>query len=141
MGLLKSNKSISRKDFFWPNSIFCHFKNGQKSIFELGKNLKMPKMQFHEKKFDFTSFLAWTFLIFLASCVVFENMTFFTVPRGCRCGISQWTRLCFIIIAFDGWSSSCRFAQDKNSFAIISHSIYLGCGHTYPVAGCQVCQF
>ena len=70
-----------------------------------------------------------------------ENMTFFTVPRGCRCGISQWTRLCFIIIAFDGWSSSCRFAQDKNSFAIISHSIYLGCGHTYPVVGCQVCQF
>ena len=26
---------------------FCNFKNGQKSIFELGK---LPKMQFHEKK-------------------------------------------------------------------------------------------
>ena len=35
---------------FWPNSIFCSFKNGQKSIFELGKSLKQPKMQFHEKK-------------------------------------------------------------------------------------------
>ena len=35
---------------FWPNSIFCHFKNGSKSIFELGKSLKLPKMQFHEKK-------------------------------------------------------------------------------------------
>ena len=23
---------------FWPKSIFCHFKNGQKSIFELGKS-------------------------------------------------------------------------------------------------------
>ena len=33
---------------FWPNSIFCHFKNGQKSIFELGKSLKLLKMQFHE---------------------------------------------------------------------------------------------
>ena len=40
---MKSNKSIS------PN--FCNFKNGQKSIFELGKGLKLLKMQFHEKKF------------------------------------------------------------------------------------------
>ena len=35
-------------------------------------------MQFHEKKidlFDFTSFfLAWTFLNFLACCVVFQNI-------------------------------------------------------------------
>ena len=29
---------------------FCNFKNGQKSIFELGKNLKLPNMQFHIKK-------------------------------------------------------------------------------------------
>ena len=35
--LVKSNKSISR-NFFSPNSIFCNFKNGQKSIFELGKS-------------------------------------------------------------------------------------------------------
>ena len=58
-------KSISRIIFF------CNFKNGQKSIFELGK---LPKMQFHEKKFldlfDFTSFFAWTFLNYLAHCVV-----------------------------------------------------------------------
>ena len=40
-----SNKSISR-NLFSPNSIFCKFKNGQKSIFELGKSLKLPKMQF-----------------------------------------------------------------------------------------------
>ena len=43
-------------------------------IFELGKSLKLPKMQFHEKKldlFDFTNFLAWTFLNFLARCVFF----------------------------------------------------------------------
>ena len=67
--LVKSNKSI-RRNIFWPNSIFCNFKNGQKSIFELEKSLKLPRMQFHEKKnlifLDFTSFLAWTFLIFLA---------------------------------------------------------------------------
>ena len=48
--LVKSNKSISRK-FFWPNSNFCNFKNDQKSIFELGKSLKLPKMQFQKKKF------------------------------------------------------------------------------------------
>ena len=55
----------------WPNSIFCNFKNGQKSIFELGKRLKLPKMQFHVKQiylFDFTSFFAWTSLNFLARC-------------------------------------------------------------------------
>ena len=60
---VKSNKSISRK-----NSIFYNFKNGQKSIFELGKSLKVPKMQFHEKKidlYDFTSFFA-TFDDFLS---------------------------------------------------------------------------
>ena len=28
---------------------FCFFKNGQKSIFELGKSLKLQEMQFHEK--------------------------------------------------------------------------------------------
>ena len=38
---MKSNKSIS---------IFCNFKNGQKSIFELEKSFKLPEMQFHEKK-------------------------------------------------------------------------------------------
>ena len=47
--LVKSNKS-SFTEFFSPNSIFCNFKNGQKSIFELGKRLKLTKMQFHEKK-------------------------------------------------------------------------------------------
>ena len=48
--LVKSNKSISR---FFVEQIpsFFHFKNGQKSIFELGKSLKLPKMQFHEKKY------------------------------------------------------------------------------------------
>ena len=34
---------------FSVNSIFCYFKNGQKSIFELGESLKLPKMQFQEK--------------------------------------------------------------------------------------------
>ena len=40
--LVKSNKSISRT-CFWSNFIFCHFKNDQKSIFELAKSLKLPK--------------------------------------------------------------------------------------------------
>ena len=42
---------------FRPKSIFWNFKNGQKSIFEMGKSLKLPKMQFHEiDLLDFTSF-------------------------------------------------------------------------------------
>ena len=59
-------KKISR-NFYWPDFIFCNFKIGQKSIFELGKSLKLPKMQFHEKKidlFDFTSSLPGLFKIF-----------------------------------------------------------------------------
>ena len=52
---MKSNKSISRNFVFWPKSIFCNFKNGQKPFFELWKSLKLPKMQFHEKK--------WIYLI------------------------------------------------------------------------------
>ena len=57
--LVKSNKSIWR-NFFWPNSIFCNFKNDQISIFELGKSLKLPKMEFH-----------FQFLIYLISRVNF----------------------------------------------------------------------
>ena len=62
--------------FFNQIPFFCNFKNDQKSIFEMEKSLKLPTMQFHEKKihnfhekykkkifhendlFDFTSFLA-----------------------------------------------------------------------------------
>ena len=50
---------------FGTKSIFCNFKNGQKSIFELEKSLKLPKMQFHEiDLFDFMSFLPRLFKIF-----------------------------------------------------------------------------
>ena len=36
-----------QEKIFWPKSIFCYFKNGQKSIFGLGK---LPEMQFHGEK-------------------------------------------------------------------------------------------
>ena len=50
---------------FWPKSIFCNFKNDQKSIFELVKSLKLPKMQFHEFVFiDLTSFFCLDFFKF-----------------------------------------------------------------------------
>ena len=71
--LVKSNKSISRI-IYLAEFQFFNFQNGQKSIFELGKSLKLPKMQFHEIFFlfiDFTSFFAWTFLNFLARCEIF----------------------------------------------------------------------
>ena len=53
---MKSNKSISRKNFFGPKSIFCHFKTGRNSIVELEKILKLPSnfsrnfaLSFHAK--------------------------------------------------------------------------------------------
>ena len=51
--LANSNKSISRNFFFDQIPFFCDLINGQKSFFELGKSLKLPKMQFHVKKIDF----------------------------------------------------------------------------------------
>ena len=42
--LVKSNRYVNQfHDFFLPNSIFCNFKNGQKSIFELGEKFKTAK--------------------------------------------------------------------------------------------------
>ena len=51
------NQFHKKKIFFYPNSIFSYFKNGQKSIFELGKSLKLPKN-------DFTIFFCLDFLNF-----------------------------------------------------------------------------
>ena len=45
---------------------------------ELGKSLKLPKMQFHENifdLFDFTNFFAWTVLNFLARCAGTRSTT------------------------------------------------------------------
>ena len=55
------------KNFFDQTPILCNFKNGQNSIFELGKSLKLPEMQLHGKKIDlfvFMSFFAGTFVNF-----------------------------------------------------------------------------
>ena len=61
--------SPKKKIFCLPNSINLQF---QKSIFELGKSLKPPKMQFHEKIFLIylisRVFLPGLFLNFLACC-------------------------------------------------------------------------
>ena len=78
---MKSNKSISRKNFFNQIQFFAISKMDQTQFFEQGKSLKLPEMQFYEEKkvdlfdftsfidvFDFTSFSAWTFLNFLAYC-------------------------------------------------------------------------
>ena len=54
---------------FWTNFNFCHYKNDQKSIFELGKS-KTAKNAISQKRvlFDFKSFFVWTFFNFLAHC-------------------------------------------------------------------------
>ena len=50
---------------FDQNPFFCNFKNGQKSIFELGKKFKTAKNAISPKilfdLFDFTSFLLGLF--------------------------------------------------------------------------------
>ena len=67
---MKSKKVISRKNF-GTKIHFCHFKNGQKSIFELGEKFKTAKNVISREKkdlFDFTSFFAPEFYNFLAHC-------------------------------------------------------------------------
>ena len=58
--------------FFNVKAFFCYYKNGQKSIFELGKCFKTAKNAISQRKkndlFDFKSCFAWTFLNFLARC-------------------------------------------------------------------------
>ena len=69
---MKSNKSISLK-IFLTKFHFFNLRNGQKSIFELGK---LPKMQFHGKKKFFLTylisrvFLPQFFFNFLTHCVI-----------------------------------------------------------------------
>ena len=67
--LVKSNKSISR------NCIFGSFKLFPSSKIDFRPFLKSQKMDFGPKiffrkidLFDFTNFLAWTYLNFLAHC-------------------------------------------------------------------------
>ena len=56
MGQKIKKKVLKSNNFFDKNPFFCNFKNGQKSIFEQGKSLKLPEMQFHEKIFDLGPF-------------------------------------------------------------------------------------
>ena len=84
--LMKSNKSISW-NFFWANSIIYNFKIGQKSIFELEKSLKLPKMQFHEKNFWFIWFHEFFCLDFFKFCGPLcpsrkGSKTFSSIHRG-----------------------------------------------------------
>ena len=55
----KKTREIKQINFTKKKNFF-NFKIGQKSIFEQGKSLKLPQMQFNEKKvfdlFDFKSF-------------------------------------------------------------------------------------
>ena len=68
--LLKSNKAISWN--FPPKFNFLLFQKWPKINFWTGKKFKTAKNAISQKKidlFDFTSFLAWTFLNFLAHYV------------------------------------------------------------------------
>ena len=53
---MKSNKSISRKNVFDQNPFFAISKMAKNHFLKWEKSLKLPKVQFHEKKIGFISF-------------------------------------------------------------------------------------
>ena len=62
---------FSRKKISDQIPFFAISKMAKNQFLNWGKSLKLPEMQFHEKKFDlfdFTSFFALAFLNFLARC-------------------------------------------------------------------------
>jgi len=73
--------------FFWPNSIFCNFKNGQKLIFEQGEKFKTAKNAISRKKIWFYKFFFCLdfFLNFVAHCglcvenIIIPGISFFCV--------------------------------------------------------------
>ena len=68
-------KWINLTKFFLTKILFLQFWNGPKTIFELRKSSKLPKMQFHEiDLFDFTSFFTWTFFNFLGRCAQWSKI-------------------------------------------------------------------
>ena len=80
------------KKIFWPNSIFCNFKNGQKWAFELGKKFKTSKnaisRNYFFDLFDFTSFFCLEFFKFSGPLFGIEPTVLF--PASSRiCKISN----------------------------------------------------
>ena len=84
-GPKKSKKSRQKKtceiNFFSWNCIFGTFKLFPSSKIDFRRYLKLQKMEFGQNKiireidlFDFTSFLDWTFLNFVAHCVCVHIM-------------------------------------------------------------------
>ena len=59
----------------FTKNFFCNFKNGQKSLFELGKKFKTPKNAISRKKMIYmiSRVFYWTFLCFLARCAKTSN--------------------------------------------------------------------
>ena len=76
------------KKFFWPNSIFCHFKKWPKINFWTGKKFRSAKNAIFKKNFDlfdFTSFFfAWTFfqIRLLTQDEFSHNMRFWIVVKS-----------------------------------------------------------
>ena len=81
--LVKSNKSISQIICLTKFHFFAISKMDKNEFLNWGK---LPKMQFHEKKFDlfvFTSFFAWIFFHYFSGlCCAFDrSMHYFSIFR------------------------------------------------------------
>ena len=72
------------KNFFDQIPFFAISKNGQKSMFELGKSLKLPEMQFHEEK----KMIHLISRVFLPEWFILGS-TYFVVSDGCSAHVDE----------------------------------------------------
>lgn len=92
--LVKSNKSISRK-FSWPNSIYCNFKKGQKSISEVGKKFKAAKNAISQKKIDLFDFMRFFPGLFKFSAHCFQRLSKLKKTHVCI--------ICWLVGFYQNW--------------------------------------
>ena len=123
--------------FFWPNSIFYNFKDGQNSIFELGKSFELPEMLFHGFFFAFIWFHEFFCLDFfkfsgplcnnwsiIPNLIIFGENTSTSKSDNCLpfLKFGKTSALATPIIK-SFWTVFCRFLflPDKRPFLASSH--------------------
>ena len=102
----KKNSCNQLNFLFDQIPIFCNFKNGQKSIFELGKSLKLSKIQFHENNLWFIcfheffclDFFKFSGLLWSGSMVFFEMSSSLSRPLWSRSVRKSSTKHWFLAV-------------------------------------------
>ena len=113
-----------REIFFWPNSIFCSFRNGQKSIFELGKSWKVPKMLFHKKIYLFI--YIWLFGIFLPGLKIFwPAVSTRTVRYVVQWPVRTQCDIYYLCMAMRSRQEKLKNSRQKYSWNKINHFFFV----------------